>query len=259
MNVRQPPSHPPLTRELIVEHALALADAHGLDAVTIRRLATDLGVTAMALYWHVRNKDELLDGIVDRIYEAFDGTVDATLPWHEQFRSLLNQLIAVLRAHPAAATLLQTRDTYSESSLRVNETALEILHRAGLSPFEATRVMRHAVAMAAGVAHDAATYAGRPGGAPVEDAGHGSDRPFGAQPAQRYPLEAARVLRQMEEAKRHSQSHVAAQSARHYPRILEAATAMSDHDDADAYCVFGVDLLLAGVQALAARKGRALG
>jgi AcrR family transcriptional regulator len=259
MNGSRTSGRKPLTRDLVVEHALALADAQGLDAVTIRRLAKDLDVTPMALYWHFRNKDQLLDGMVDRIYAAFDGTVDDAAPWQAQFRSLLNQLIAVLRAHPAAAMLLQTRDTYSESSLRVNEMALDILRRAGLSPFEATRVMRHAVAMATAVASDAATLAGRSHVAPKADAERGAPDIVTAQPAQRYPLEATRVLRQKGEAEHGVPGGGAAQAAQRYPRIVEAAAAMSEHADADAYCAFGVDLLLAGIEALAAHKGRALG
>ncbi|MGD9892249.1 MAG: TetR/AcrR family transcriptional regulator [Dehalococcoidia bacterium] len=256
MNDSQRSGRKPLTRALVVEQALSLADAHGLDAVTIRRLAKDLGVTPMALYWHFRNKDQLLDGMVDRIYAGLDGTVDDAASWQEQFRSLLNQLIAVLRAHPAAAMLLQMRDTYSERSLRVNETALDILRRAGLSPFEAARVMRHAVAMAAGVATDAATLARREPATGMHDAARRAPDIATAQPAQHYPIEAARVLRQQEEADHDAPALSATQSRERYPRIVEAATAMRWHEDADAYCVFGVDLLLAGIEAIAARGGR---
>ena len=53
-----------LTKQAVVQRALALADADGLDALTIRRLATELGVTPMALYWHFRNKEELLAGLL---------------------------------------------------------------------------------------------------------------------------------------------------------------------------------------------------
>ena len=56
-----------LTRAAVLERAAKLADADGLDAVTIRRLAQELGVTPMALYWHFKNKDELLVGLVDHL------------------------------------------------------------------------------------------------------------------------------------------------------------------------------------------------
>ena len=57
-----------LTRAVVVDRALQLADADGLEALTIRKLATDLGVTPMALYWHFRSKDELLDGLTERLW-----------------------------------------------------------------------------------------------------------------------------------------------------------------------------------------------
>ncbi len=61
---------PELSRESVVEHALDLADREGLDAVAIRRIAADFGVTPMALYWHFRNKDELLEAMGDKLFES---------------------------------------------------------------------------------------------------------------------------------------------------------------------------------------------
>ena len=73
-----------LTPQTVVEGALALAEAEGLGAVTIRRLAKKLGVTPMALYWHFRSKDELLDGMAATIFEEVDLSVDAFATWQEQ-------------------------------------------------------------------------------------------------------------------------------------------------------------------------------
>src|SRR6201996_5788581 len=94
-----------LTRATVVDRALALADKSGLDALTIRKLATELGVTPMALYWHFRGKEELLDGIAGRLWGEIDLTVDRGAPWTEQIRALLESLLTVLRAHPAAPGL----------------------------------------------------------------------------------------------------------------------------------------------------------
>ena len=60
----------------MVDRALALADAHGLEALTIRRLAQDLGVTPMALYWHFRSKEELLAALGDRVWTEIDVNLD---------------------------------------------------------------------------------------------------------------------------------------------------------------------------------------
>ena len=91
-----------LSKQAVVERALALADSGGLDALTIRRLAQDLGVTPMALYWHFRSKEELIGGLADRIWSEIGTDVDAALPWSGQLRGVLESLIAVLRAHPAS-------------------------------------------------------------------------------------------------------------------------------------------------------------
>ncbi len=70
-----------LTPRAVAEGALALADSEGLGGVTIRRLAKELGVTPMALYWHFRSKDELLEGVAARIFEEIDLSVDASATW----------------------------------------------------------------------------------------------------------------------------------------------------------------------------------
>src|SRR5713226_3132955 len=71
-----------LSRSAVVDRALALADSDGVDALTIRRLATELGVTPMALYWHFRSKEELLAGLGDQIWSELDTDVDTAAPWH---------------------------------------------------------------------------------------------------------------------------------------------------------------------------------
>ena len=75
--------------------------------VTIRRLAEDLGVTPMALYWHFRNKDALLDAMMGRVYSEVDPAVDESVTWREQFRALMDSLAGVLRAHPVCRAALQ--------------------------------------------------------------------------------------------------------------------------------------------------------
>src|SRR6266705_6118990 len=95
-----------LSKSAVVGRAIALADAEGLDALTIRRLAQELGVTPMALCWHFRNKDELLDGLADQIWREIDTDVEAGAAWPAQLRALLESLVRVLREHPCASQLL---------------------------------------------------------------------------------------------------------------------------------------------------------
>src|SRR6201996_8155314 len=95
-----------LTRSAVTERALALADRLGLEALTIRKLATELGETPMALYWHFRGKEELLDGLAERLWGELALAVARDAPWTEQMRAILESLFKVLRALPAAPGLL---------------------------------------------------------------------------------------------------------------------------------------------------------
>ena len=137
---------PRLTRAAVVDRALALADKSGLDALTIRKLATELGVTPMALYWHFRGKDELLEGLAERLWGEMDLAVDRAAPWTEQIRSLLESLLKVLRAHPAApGLLLQSKTLSNEAQLNATELTLDILLKAGFSPEDASTAARSAL------------------------------------------------------------------------------------------------------------------
>src|SRR6516162_9394886 len=104
-----------LTRAAVVDRALRLADADGMDALTIRKLAGELGVTPMALYWHFRSKDELLEGLAERVWSEIDIAVDRSAPWPAQLRGLLESLLQVLRAHPAAPQLLVQGEKQNEA------------------------------------------------------------------------------------------------------------------------------------------------
>ena len=97
-----------LSRDTIVDGAIALADAEGLDAVTIRRLAQDHKVTPMALYWHFKDKGELLDGIGERLFADVRLPAPSRKPWPEQLRSILEALLDALRPHPEVAGLVWT-------------------------------------------------------------------------------------------------------------------------------------------------------
>lgn len=214
-----------LTPRAVVEGALSLGDSEGLEAVTIRRLSKELGVSPMALYWHFRGKDELLDGMVDRIYEEIAPTLDESAAWPEQLRALLGSMVDALRAHPSTATLLSTRSsTTSGSSLRVTEVTLDILRRGGFSPAEATQIARHALSTVTNL------ISGVPGAVPQEASG------------------------ELMDTQRRARVFLESLPPERYPRLVEAAGPLSECDDPDAYFAFGLDLLLAGIEAMAARR-----
>lgn len=125
----------PLTRKRIVEAAMALADAAGLDAVTMRRLAADLGVEAMSLYHHVPNKDALLDGLIDAIVgEVHDATGEGTgADWRAALRDRCLTARDVMVRHPWAPRLIGTRTTIPTGVVFYYEGVLALLIEGGFS------------------------------------------------------------------------------------------------------------------------------
>src|SRR5579863_1849066 len=136
----QAEGRPRLSRRTVTERALKLADADGLDALTIRKLAQDLGVTPMALYWHFRSKEELLEGVAEQVWGEIEVRVDPSVPWWAQLQGGLESLIRVLRAHRSAAQLLLEHEKRNEAALRATEAALEILFSAGFDAEQASEI-----------------------------------------------------------------------------------------------------------------------
>ena len=151
-------THPGLSTERVVDAALRMADEGGLEALSLRRLAAALGVTPMALYRHVRNKNHLLDLMADRLLEQLD-LAPADLPaWQARLRRLAASLLAVLEAHPAAPLLL-SRPFASPAALRVSEALLAILDSAGFGLQDSVRLTQVITGMVLGPAIHRATYA----------------------------------------------------------------------------------------------------
>jgi TetR/AcrR family transcriptional regulator, tetracycline repressor protein len=211
-----------LTKQVVVEHALALGDAEGLDALTIRRLATELGVTPMALYWHFRNKEELLAALGDQVWSELDTDIDTAAPWHLQMRSLMESLLHVLRSHPCASQLILQGEKQTDAALVASETALEVLRRGGFDPEHAAAITRNALWTGLMLTMSE----------------------LGFKPAM---TEAERA-----EQQRKTRVRLALLPPDRYPCLVEAAGPMSASDPAFHYS-FGVDLFIAGVQAMAAR------
>ena len=212
-----------LSRSAVVDRALWLADTEGVEALTIRRLATELGVTPMALYWHFRNKEELIAGLTDRIWGEIKSDVDPAAAWPRQMRNLLESLIDVLRAHPSASELLIGSDKLGPSSLQVTEMALDVLHRAGFDALHAAEIARSALWTGLMLVMSEVP-ALRPGTSPDE-----------------------RV-----ERLRRKQIELASLAPERYPRLVAAAVPMTTCDDDPVFHYqFGVDLFIAGVQAMA--------
>ncbi|WHT22028.1 TetR/AcrR family transcriptional regulator C-terminal domain-containing protein [Crossiella sp. CA-258035] len=123
----------------ITAAAVRLLDEHGLAGLSTRKLAAELGVQSPTLYWHVRNKDELLDLVAEAICaEAFD--IDESLPWREQLATGLRQFRTLLRSHRDAAQLLRARPPRGPHRLGHIETTTRILLDAGFSPADTAAI-----------------------------------------------------------------------------------------------------------------------
>lgn len=132
----------PLSRESVLRAAVRLADDGGLTALTMRRLAQELGVEAMTLYYHVANKSEILNGIVDSVMSEVE-LPPAEGDWKSAMRrSAISAHEALLR-HPWASGVM-TSSGVSPARLRYMESILGRLRRAGFSA-EMTHLAYHAI------------------------------------------------------------------------------------------------------------------
>ena len=219
------PADTPLSRDAVVDHALAVADLEGLGAVSIRRIAQDFGVTPMALYWHVRNKDELLAAMGDRMLETIEPPPVDDGRGLDQLRDVLSMLVSALSAHPGSTALAQARTLQCERGQLLAERTLDILRRAGFSVRQSADLARAALQTAIML------VAGRPG---AETTVAQDDR--------------AAVM-----AGKHAA--LAALPVDRFPHLVECADALTHCDDTDAYYGAGIELFLAGVHSLNLKVG----
>ena len=127
-----------IDREGMVEAALELLDDVGVEGLSMRRLAERLGVKAASLYWHVRNKEELLGLLADEICAGVREP-DPDLPWREKVETLVRENRRVLLLHRDAARILAGTVPAGPNRLRLAETMLGTLLRAGFSRRDAVR------------------------------------------------------------------------------------------------------------------------
>jgi TetR/AcrR family tetracycline transcriptional repressor len=210
-----------LSRAAIVDRALAVADAEGLGAVTIRRIAQEFGVTPMALYWHVSNKDELLAAMGESFFDGL--SIPVREPWGDDLRAIMEGLVEALRKHPAAAPLAAQRIMSCEAGQELTERAFALLRTAGFSVVQTADIGRTALQTAVMLVTSEA----------------GSE------------LEVAAAEREA-----HMQAKLAALKglpADRFPNLLACADSLADCEDEQAYYDFGIDLFVTGVEQLNAR------
>ena len=208
----------PLSKERVLRTAVELADRDGLEALSMRKLGQELGVEAMALYRHVRAKDDLLDGVVEVIVGEIQRATPAA-DWKAALRGQILDARAVMLRHPWARRVLEDRGVGGPATLAYIESVLAILRAGGFSVDLAHHALHVLGSRILGFNQDL-----------FEDS---TPDPATAPPPEDDPIRSGRL-------------------AAVYPRITELATSVS-HDgvlgacDDDLEFAFGLDLILDGL------------
>ncbi|MEV6924919.1 TetR family transcriptional regulator [Dactylosporangium sp. NPDC051485] len=214
-----------LTRTTVAERALRIGDTEGLEAITIRRLAQELGVTPMALYWHFKNKDELLLGLTDHVLAEVRADRTAEDPWPVQLRAMIEALIRAMRRHPCLPDLLHAVDKKAVASfIRATNDSLALLERAGFTLEEGYWVASYLLHAAIGLV---AAQPGCPTAVPPD---------------------------QVDEWLRKERLQLESLPAERYPQMVRLADTYRTLPDEERYFGFGIDLVIGAVEKMAATR-----
>jgi AcrR family transcriptional regulator len=210
----------PLSKDRVLRTAVDLADRGGSEAVSMRKLGQELGVDAMSLYHHVKDKDDILDGIVDAVVGEIDVTPTAT-DWKAALSGQVIEARRVMLRHPWAPQVIESRTTPGPATMGYMEAVLAILREGGFP---------------LGLAHHAMHVLGS------RVLGFNQDLYDDSAASRLDPEVAALMARQL---------------AGTYPHISELAMAVSHEGglggcDDDVEFAFGLDLILDGLERLRA-------
>jgi AcrR family transcriptional regulator len=122
----------PLSRARVLETAVAFADRHGLEALSMRKLADELGVAAMSLYYYVPNKVELVDGMIEIVFGEIEPP-SADVDWKTAMRRRAVSTREALNRHRWAVGQMEGRTTHGPANLRLHDAVLGCLRAAGFS------------------------------------------------------------------------------------------------------------------------------
>ncbi|MFI0721826.1 TetR/AcrR family transcriptional regulator [Streptomyces sp. NPDC021224] len=207
-----------LNREDLVTTALAVADAEGLEAVTIRRVAQQHDVTPMALYRHFPDKDGLLLALADRLLSGAVLPEPDDRPWYDQLRDVLVAFAEALRPHPNAAVLAFRGMVTTEAGLEITDRSLALMGQGGMSVEHCAETASHILGSLVALAIVA------PGPPP------------GADP------DAA------DDAVRAKRATLLALSPRRYPHVVAAAEPLAECADTGIYFDRGIEMIMSGIR-----------
>jgi AcrR family transcriptional regulator len=207
----------PLSRERVLQAAVALADERGIESLTMRALGEELGVEAMSLYYYVANKDELLDGMVDLVYSEIELPSDEP-DWKTAIRRVQISAREALSRHRWAITQMETRTRPGPANLRHHDSVIRTFRAAGFSIKQAIHAFSILDSYVSGFALQQLTM----------------------------PFDTSKELAEAAE------SILAQFPAAEYPHLAETITehvTKSGYDHADEFEV-GLDLILDGIERL---------
>jgi AcrR family transcriptional regulator len=130
-----------LTREQIVRAAIEIADADGLEAISMRRIAQRLGAGAMSLYWHVASKEELLSLVYDEIFGEIEPLAPRTGDWRADAERMAHATRAVMLRHPWMVSVVGNQPALGPNLLQHIESSLAVLEPLELDPAFALSIM----------------------------------------------------------------------------------------------------------------------
>ena len=171
----------PLSRDRLLRGAIGVADGAGIGSLTMRSLAQELGVKPMSLYHHVASKEEILDGIIDVVFSEIE-LPSADADWRSEMRHRAISARSVLRRHPWATPLMESRTNPGPATLRQHDSVLGTLRRAGFS----IRMAAHAFSLLDSYVHG---FALQEAALPFdpETAGDVAEAILARFPSQKYP------------------------------------------------------------------------
>ena len=232
MNIRVTTPEPPkerLSRDRIVDTALAQMAADGYDAVSMRSIARALGTGPASMYAHVANKDELDQLVIDRIASLVPLPEPDPERWREQAKQLLRDTLAAYRAHPGSARAALAVIPTGEGGLKVAEASMAVLLAGGIAPQAAAWFCDVSALYVSGIAAEESIWAQRARAA--EASGVELDE-------HAIVAEVHRVFAELPPAQ--------------FPMISTYADALTT-GDGDVRFEFGLDVLIAGLEVVSRR------
>ncbi|WP_152364761.1 TetR/AcrR family transcriptional regulator [Microlunatus speluncae] len=212
-------TRPGLSAREILSRAVIIADREGIDAVSMRRLARELSVTPMALYWHFDDKDQLLEAMAEQVVVEAEFADSPGQAWEERYRGALTALVRLLRAHPWMGRMVIERIVPLPNYLAALEIMLDCGRLAGLDLRLSAYLAQQAVQAVAVLAE----YEPRHDPAATADAGD------------------------------HLAAFRTAVDPDRFPNVYGALEPLTTPQDVDEYYRLGIDLIIGGIRSVAAQ------